>query len=132
MLVSEFIDAFVYGSMKGELSKPSLRTLMKNYERKVFFIPRILCRDGFSISLVANRYGYCGSENGLRTFGLHWELLEWGFPSEEIDAKKFNSEKNQTIDSIGGYVDVELIDELCEQHGGFDLKATLANDHPNE
>jgi hypothetical protein len=95
------------------------------YRNKFFFLPRIYCKDGFNISIQVHQGNYCGSENGTRTFGLDWKLVEWGFPSSEIDAQKYNSEDTDTTNSVGGYVDIGLIDELCEEHGGVDLAKTL-------
>ena len=68
---------------------------------------------------------YCASENGTRTFGLDWKLVEWGFPSEPIGGKKYKAESVPTTESVGGYVEIELMDELCEEHGGIDLAKTL-------
>ena len=73
-----------------------------------------------------NNSNYCASENGIRTFGLDWKLVEWGFPSSEIDAQKYNADDDDdTTNSVGGYVEIGLIDELCEEHGGIDLAKTL-------
>ena len=41
-------------------------------------LPRIYCKDGFNISIQVNSMNYCGSENGLREFGLDWKMVEWG------------------------------------------------------
>lgn len=125
MLASEFVNTIVFGMLKGTESRC---TQMSNiYQDKFFFVPRIYCKDGFNISIQVNRANYCASENGTRTFGLDWKLVEWGFPSSEIDGEKYNAEDvSDTTDSVGGYVDIKLIDELCEQHGGIDLTTTLS------
>lgn len=123
MLASEFVNTIVFGMLKGTESRC---TQMSNiYRNKFFFLPRIYCKDGFNISIQVHQGNYCGSENGTRTFGLDWKLVEWGFPSSEIDAQKYNSEDTDTTNSVGGYVDIGLIDELCEEHGGIDLAKTL-------
>jgi hypothetical protein len=125
MLASEFVNTIVFGMLKGT---ESLCTQMSNtYDREYFHIPRIYCKDGFNISIQVNNGNYCASENGTRTFGLDWKLVEWGFPSSEIDGEKYNAEDvSDTTDSVGGYVDIKLIDELCEQHDGIDLSTTLS------
>ena len=125
MLVSEFVNTMVFGMLKGT---KSLCTQMSNtYDTEYFLIPRIYCKDGFNISIQVNQGSYCGSENGIRKFGFDWRLVEWGFPSSEIDGEKYNAEDvSNTTGSVGGYVDVKLIDELCEQHGGIDLTTTLS------
>lgn len=123
MLVSEFVNTMVFGMLKGMAN--DCTQMSNTYDRNYFFIPRIYCKDGFNISIQVNRANYCASENGTRTFGLDWKLVEWGFPSSHIDGKKYNAESSPTTESVGGYVEVGLIDELCEEHGGIDLAKTL-------
>ena len=124
MLASEFVNTMVFGMLKGMADEC---TQMSNtYDRNYFIIPRIYCKDGFNISVQVNSSNYCASENGTRTFGLDWKLVEWGFPSEHIDGKKYNTESYPTTESVGGYVEIGLIDELCEEHGGIDLATTLS------
>lgn len=126
MLASEFINTMVFGMLKGTNHYATIDDMERTYNKEMFFLPRVYCKDGFNISLQVHNGNYCASENGTRTFGLDWKLVEWGFPSQHIDADKYNAESHPTTDSVGGYVDVELIDELCEQHGGVDLQATLS------
>lgn len=123
MLASEFVNTMVFGMLKG--TERECTQMSNVYDNKMFFIPRIYCKDGFNISIQVHNGNYCGSENGTRTFGLDWKLVEWGFPSEHIDGKKYNAESSPTTNSVGGYVEVGLIDELCEKHGGIDLAKTL-------
>lgn len=126
MLVSEFVNTMVFGMLKGT---EHVCTQMSNvYQDKFFLLPRIYCKDGFNISIQVNNSNYCASENGIRTFGLDWKLVEWGFPSRPIDFEKYNAEDTDTMKSVGGYVDIGLIDELCEEHGGIDLAKTLQED----
>lgn len=125
MLASEFINTMVYGILNG--GNGNLQGMEQKYNRNFFFLPRIYCKDGFNISVQVHHGNYCASENGYRTFGLNWERVEWGFPSQEIDGEKFNAEeKDNTTESVGS-VEIALIDELCEQHNGIDLSATLSN-----
>lgn len=127
MLASEFVNTIVFGMLKGMEREC---TQMSNiYQNKFFFIPRIYCKDGFNISIQVHQGNYCASENGTRTFGLDWKLVEWGFPSEDIDEEKYNAESSPTTESVGAYVEVGLIDELCEKHGGVDLAKTLQEEY---
>ena len=129
MLASEFINTMFFGmvlSNCGRYGSPTMENMQIIYESMYTHLPRIYCKDGFNISVQVSNGNYCESENGTRTFGLNWVEVEWGFPSEPIDAEKFNAESRPTTESVGGYVDVKLIDELCEQHGGIDLQTTLS------
>ena len=123
MLASEFVNTMVFGMLKG--TEHGCTQMSNIYDDKIFFIPQIYCKDGFNISIQVHNGNYCASENGIQTFGLDWKLVEWGFPSSEIDGKKYNAESSPTTNSIGSYVEVGLIDELCEEHGGVDLAQTL-------
>lgn len=124
MLASEFVNTMVFGMLKG--TGHGCTQMSNIYDDKIFFIPRIYCKDGFNISIQVHNGNYCASENGIQTFGLDWKLVEWGFPSSEIDGKKYNAQDDgDTTNSIGSYVEVGLIDELCEEHGGVDLAQTL-------
>ena len=123
MLASEFVNTMVFGMLKG--TERGCTQMSNVYDNRFFFLPRIYCKDGFNISIQVHQGNYCGSENGIRTFGLDWKLVEWGFPSEHIDGKKYKSESSPTTESVGGYVEIGLIDELCEEHGGVDLAKTL-------
>lgn len=124
MLASEFVNTMVFGMLKG--TEHGCTQMSNIYDDKIFFIPRIYCKDGFNISIQVHNGNYCASENGIQTFGLDWKLVEWGFPSEHIDGKKYNAQDDgDTTNSIGSYVEIGLIDELCEKHGGINLAQTL-------
>ena len=123
MLASEFVNTMVFGMLKG--TEFRCTQMSNTYDKKMFYLPRIYCNDGFNISIQVHNGNYCGSENGTRTFGLNWIEVEWGFPSSEIDGKKYNAESLPTTGSVGGWVDINLINELCEEHGGIDLAKTL-------
>ncbi len=124
MLASEFVNTMAFGMVKG--TGKGCTQMSNVYDSEFFLLPRIYCKDGFNISIQVNNGNYCESENGTRTFGLDWKLVEWGFPSEPIDAQKYNAEDDDdTTNSVGGYVEIGLIDGLCEEHGGVDLARTL-------
>lgn len=132
MKASEFINTFAFARCLEAMNKGNFDTLERAYDAAFFLIPRLYCKDGFNISVQVNNANYCGSENGTRTFGLDWQFVEWGYPSSHIDGKKYNAESSPTTESVGGYVEVDLIDELCEQHGGFDYLRTLCEYYENK
>ena len=131
MLASEFVNTMVFAMLKG--TERGCTQMSSIYNNEVFYLPRIYCKDGFNISVQVNNCNYCASENGTRKFGLDWKLVEWGFPSSEIDGKKYNAEdEGDTTNSVGGYVEIGLIDELCEKHGGIDLAKTLQEEYASK
>ena len=130
MKASEFVNVFATAMVKGMNKRigntTTFEELERDYNNNYFYLPRIRCNDGFSISIQVNNGNYCASENGTRQFGFNWVEVEWGFPSKEIDAVKYNAEdEGNTTNTVGGYVDINLIDELIEEHGGLNLEDTL-------
>lgn len=133
MTLSEFVNTMAFGMLVANIngSKRTQKSMEDAYNSTRFLLPRIQCKDGFNISIQVNRGNYGASENGMQTFGIDWQLVEWGFPSEPIDAEKYNAEKYidegeiDTTQTIGTYVEIELMDALLQEHGGIDLQATL-------
>ena len=135
MTLQEFVNTMAFGMLMANNNECKCTKMgMENaYMSTHFLLPRIHCKDGFNISIQVNKGNYCASENGVRTFGTDWKLVEWGFPSEHIDAKKYNAENYleeeeiDTTQTVGGYVEIELMDQLLQEHGGIDLQTTLIN-----
>lgn len=132
MTLSEFVNTMSFGILMGTRNDNiSTKSMTEKYNEDFFFLPRVVCNDGFSISIQVHHGNYCESENGTRAFGLNWKEVEWGFPSEQIDGEKYNAEESHwnkdcdTRNTIGAYVSVELLDELLNEHGGIDLQRTL-------
>lgn len=129
MKASEFINVYAFASVSAKArryDRPTLSQMTDTYKYNMFFIPRLVANDGFNISVQVHNGSHCASENGVREFGNKFRLVEWGFPSEEIDAVKFNAEDSENVKgTVGAYVEVELIDELIENHGGLNLEKTL-------
>ncbi len=130
MKPSEFINVYAFATVSTKASSllhnSTLADLSHTYKNYFFYLPRLVANDGFSISVQVHNGNYCASENGVREFGYKFRLVEWGFPSEEIDAVKFNAEDSENVkNTVGAYVEVELIDELINQHGGLNLEKTL-------
>ena len=140
MTLQEFVNTMAFGMLMANNNECKRTKMgMENaYMSTHFLLPRIHCKDGFNISIQVSNGNYCANENGVRTFGTDWQLVEWGFPSEQIDAKKYNAEnylKEEEIDTtqtVGGYVEIELMDKLLQEHGGIDLQATLKNSMEQE
>ena len=128
MTLSEFMNIYVYAALTNKVDKNDFDSLSDSYKHEFFFVPRIYCKDGFNISIQAHHGNYCASENGVREFGLDWQMVEWGFPSQEIDGKKYNAEDcDNTTETVGGYVDVDLLNGLLDEHGGINVLMTLSH-----
>lgn len=128
MTLTEYINTMAFGiiyGLGGNAIECTQMSMEKAYNTKPFHLPRVYCNDGFSISIQMDNGHYCGSENGIRKFGIDWKLVEWGYPSQPIDGEKYMCEDAETINGVGGYVPVELMEELIEEHGGIDIQTTL-------
>ena len=129
MTLREYVNTMAFGLQCPKLvAHPKYEEMKMRYMRNPFALPIVYCKDGFNISIQCKYGNYCASENGIRTFGLDWEKVEWGYPSSEIDPNKYNAEcsdTTSTTESVGGYVPIDLLDELLNEHGGIDLQMTL-------
>lgn len=78
-------------------------------------VPRITCKDGFSLSVQANHGAYCCPRSNIG----EWTSVEVGFPSAppELIMGYAESEDSPT-DTVYGYVPIRLVEELIEMHGG--------------
>lgn len=127
MTLREFVNTMVFGVLMPKYNRPTINGMKETYDSTPFVLPRVYCKDGFNISVQCHNGNYCASENGVREFGIDWKLVEWGFPSEEIDGSKYNAEdESNTKETVGGYVEIELLEELISEHGGIDLSMTLS------
>lgn len=123
MKLSEFLTVYSVARLQG-LGYKDFDTISVAYKDNFFLIPKIYCKDGFNVSIQVHYGAYCASENGTREFGLDWQKVEWGYPSEPLTNKKYNPEDEYGI-SVGGYVPIEVMEELIEQHGGINIMETL-------
>jgi len=89
-------------------------------ERTIF--PRMLCADGFSVSV----QGHWGAYSSPRDdFAESYSSVELGFPSAADDLIQEHAEEpNSPTETVYGYVPVATVALLIEKHGGlFDWNA---------
>lgn len=127
MTLREYINTMAFGMLIGgtDTHNCTQMSIKDKYNSTIFLLPCVVCVDGFSISIQVHHGAYCASENGTRTFGTDWQLVEWGFPSNEIDAVLYKAESSPTTNSVGGYVTIARMETLIQEHGGIDLQQTL-------
>ena len=81
--------------------------------------PRIVCKDGFSISVQAGEYHCCNPRiNGADEY----DMVELGFPSEEDDLIADYTawyDVDDPTEAVYPYVPIEIVNELIEKHGGI-------------
>ena len=76
---------------------------------------RIICKDGFSLSVQATRGAYCSPRTNVGP----WHAVEVGYPSSIPEfIMEFAENKEDPTDTVYGYVPIELVEKLIEFHGG--------------
>lgn len=130
MKLLEFLTVYMFATITGKY-KLTFKDISDKYQSCLFYIPIIYCNDGFNLSIQIHNGAYCRSENGFREFGLEWQEVEWGYPSEPLIDEKYNPEE-ETGTSVGGNVPIEVMEELIEQHGGINIRETLIKYLSNE
>jgi hypothetical protein len=77
--------------------------------------PRIVCKDGFSISVQASEFAYCTPRANV----AHWTEVECGFPSDmEVSLLKYAESPDDPTGTVYGYVPVRLVEKIIKRHGG--------------
>ena len=76
---------------------------------------RVVCTDGFTMSVQAGTYSYCKP----RANDQIYTEVEVGFPSmEELLLKPYAEEWDKPTDTVYGYVPVTTVALVCAKHGG--------------
>ena len=79
---------------------------------------RVICKDGFSLSVQAHDGAYCSPRDND---AYPYSLVEVGFPSEEPELiMKFCEDSSDPTETVYGYVPVKLVENLIDLHGGIE------------
>ena len=77
---------------------------------------RVVCMDGFSVSVQASEYAYCHPRDN---FGP-WFSVELGFPNRRMPSlSQYAENKKAHTKTIFGYVPISAVHDLIESHGGI-------------
>ena len=97
-------------------------TFIKYAKNDYCFRPRIVCNDGFSMSVQGDNGLYCRP----RVTQDWYDRMEIGYPSvEEIDIIEFAEDITNPTDTVYSYVPCELIEKVIEKHGGINSVETF-------
>lgn len=96
------------------------------YDNTWFFCPRVVCNDGFSISLQIHHVNYCSSENGYRILGHTMESVEFGFPNQDEELLKEYTEYPESITGTVGQLSIDVAQQIIDKHGGIDWNKTVS------
>jgi hypothetical protein len=79
-------------------------------------IPKIICADGFRMSVQATHTHYCSPREDECSY---YSEVEVGFPSaKEETLMPYCENPNTPTDTVYGYVPVEIINAIVDAHGG--------------
>jgi len=79
-------------------------------------VPRVVCADGFSISVQASHGAYCSPRTNIG----HWYQVECGFPSDTpTEIMDYCENSDKPTKTVYGYVPIELVEDLIAAHGGM-------------
>jgi hypothetical protein len=77
--------------------------------------PRIVCNDGFAVSVQARTWCYCSPRNDEGP----WTEVELGFPTEaEPLILKWAETPSDPTKTVYGWVPTEVVMEVIASHGG--------------
>ncbi len=78
--------------------------------------PKIVCADGFSLSVQASRYHYCAPRDSEGP----WYQVEVGFPSAKAEElMQWCESPDSPTETVYGYVPIEVVESLIDKHGGI-------------
>ena len=80
-------------------------------------MPRIVCADGFQMSVQASQTHYCNPrENACDTYGS----VEVGYPSEaQPELLEYAEDADAPTKTVYGFVPVGIVNAIVNKHGGL-------------
>jgi len=87
------------------------------------FRKRIYCKDGFNMSVQGSSGHYCTPRKTQ-----DWYMaMEIGYPSDKQDLlMEYAEQEGNPTDTVYGYVPVDIIQEVINNHGGIDVDKTFS------
>lgn len=80
--------------------------------------PRVICKDGFSISIQANQTAYCSPRINSAD---QYQEVELGYPNISDNLlEDYAEDPEGPLATVYGHVPVAIVDQLLEKHGGID------------
>lgn len=78
---------------------------------------RVVCKDGFSVSIQASETSYCSPRFDNQ---LKYTEVELGFPSAEDELIiEWAEDRDRPTDTVYGWVPVQIVNMLIAKHGGI-------------
>lgn len=81
-------------------------------------IPAVTCKDGYKVSIQAGEMLYSIPKENRGP----WSHVELGYPTEEDDRlDEYVEDPDRPLDTVYGYVPIELVAQILDDHGGVDF-----------
>lgn len=81
-------------------------------------VPRLVCKDGFSMSVQASSYHYCSPREDN---AFNYMSVEVGYPTERVEElMEYAEDPADPLGTVYGWVPVEVVNKVINQHGGID------------
>jgi hypothetical protein len=78
--------------------------------------PRVVCADGFNMSVQAREHAYCSPRDNNGP----WYQVEVGYPSERSELlMPYVEDSERPTQTVYGYVPIEIVAQVIDEHGGF-------------
>lgn len=95
----------------------SVQQYLLNKDPRNKQVPKIICKDGFMLSVQASSMHYCKPP---RDYTI-WTHVEVAYPNIEEDVlEQYADEPDGFNMTIYPYVPIEIIQGLVDKHGGID------------
>ena len=86
--------------------------------------PRIVCNDGFSLSVQCSEFAYSTPRQNVKKY----TAVEIGYPSSEEELLvEYAEDPDSLIGTVYGYVPIEVVREVLSKHRGINISATFPN-----
>ena len=120
------INEFIKNNLK--VTNHNTNPLMMNHMLTSTRLPKIVCADGFEMSVQVGFSLYSTPKKVAKRY----TAVEIGFPSEhepliEEFAETFHQEEEEEdyTDMVYPYVPVKVVDKVLKKHGGINIIETL-------
>ncbi|WP_371343829.1 hypothetical protein [Klebsiella quasipneumoniae] len=88
-------------------------------DSEYYFNKRIVCADGFSISIQANHGAYCSPRRDIKDISHYYEF-ELGFPSDKDELiMQYAEYPGNPVDTVYPYVPRYIVEKMIGSHGGI-------------
>jgi hypothetical protein len=96
--------------------EPTQRITARMHAKYLDRVPRILCADGFSMSVQADEFTYCTPRDSVGP----WVSVEIGFPSQRVEKfMEWAEDDDKPTETVYVCVPLDVVAEVVEDHGGF-------------